>query len=120
VLASLVTGCLQWQAKGLGIPAAVREATAEYRADEDPVAGFILDCCAVNAGVIVSRRDLRGAYERWNEEAGGRTPLTGKDFTDRIRKVDGVGEKVVRGVRWWTGIGLLTGDAGCTGAPGCT
>jgi putative DNA primase/helicase len=120
VLASLVVGCLQWQAKGLGIPPAVREATAEYRADEDPVAGFIVDCCAVHPGMSVSRRDLRGAYERWVDEAGGRTPLTGHEFNARVRKVDGVGEKVVRGVRWWTGIGLLTGDAGCSGAGGCT
>jgi putative DNA primase/helicase len=108
VLAWLVTGCLQWQAKGLGTPAAVTKATDAYREEQDPIAGFLSDCCAVNVGVTCTRSGLRKAYETWVDEAGGRSPLTGQDFTTRIRGIPGVSEKMVRGVRWWVGIGLHT------------
>ena len=50
---------------------------------------------------------VRAAYEGWVEEAGGRSPMTGQAFNERIRKLPGVGERMVRGARMWTGLGLM-------------
>lgn len=46
ILAWLVRGCLEWQRLGgLKPPPRVREATAEYRREEDLMADFVDDCC---------------------------------------------------------------------------
>ena len=97
----------RWQAHGLGKAAAVDGATAEYRAEQDPLRDFVSEACLVAPTVQCARKDLRAAYEAWVEEAGGRSPMTGQAFNERIRKLGGVAEKIVKGVRMWTGLGLM-------------
>ncbi len=109
VLAWLVEGCVLYQAKRLAVPSAVTKATDDYRDEQDPLREFLADCCTVAHELSCTRRELRTAYEAWVEEAGGRVPLTGKDFTDRIRRLPGVDEKVVHGTRRWAGIEVQAG-----------
>lgn len=45
IAAWLVRGCLEWQRVGIAPPAKVREATSEYRRDEDLLADFVDECC---------------------------------------------------------------------------
>ena len=46
ILAWLVRGCLEWQRSGgLNPPPKVRDATSEYRREEDTMAEFVDDCC---------------------------------------------------------------------------
>ncbi|WP_296966924.1 phage/plasmid primase, P4 family [uncultured Desulfovibrio sp.] len=46
ILAWLVRGCLEWQQSGgLKPPPKVRDATSEYRREEDTMAEFVDDCC---------------------------------------------------------------------------
>lgn len=47
ILAWSVRGCLAWQREGLNPPAAVREATREYRNDSSPLARFIEQRCVL-------------------------------------------------------------------------
>ncbi|RTL63698.1 MAG: hypothetical protein EKK41_22905 [Hyphomicrobiales bacterium] len=49
ILEWAINGCLEWQARGLDPPAAVREASAAYLADEDPLSAWISDRCALGA-----------------------------------------------------------------------
>jgi len=106
VLAWMVAGAVQWQAKGLGTAAAVTEATTAYREDSDPLRGFVAEACMLDPSLRATRKALRGAYEAWAAEAGGRSTLTGKEFGERVRKLPGVGEGASRGERLWTGIGV--------------
>ncbi|MFQ5736620.1 MAG: phage/plasmid primase, P4 family [Thermodesulfobacteriota bacterium] len=45
ILAWLVRGCIEWQRRGLDPPAAVTQATEQYRVSEDLIAGFVSACC---------------------------------------------------------------------------
>ncbi len=47
IAAWLVKGCLEWQELGLAPPTKVREATAEYRREEDLLGEYIEECCEV-------------------------------------------------------------------------
>jgi putative DNA primase/helicase len=66
----LVRGCLDWERDGLGEPAEVLAATAEYRKEMDTVGEFIDDCCTSGPAFQVKAGDLYAAYEQWCEMHG--------------------------------------------------
>lgn len=110
ILAWAVRGCLEWQQNGLGIPAKVSEATADYRATQDHVGRFLADCCVTGDTYYVTSKDLRTAYETWTAEQGER-PWTaqalGRELTSRGYDQDRTGPASNR-QRAWIGLGLLT------------
>jgi len=70
VLAWAVQGCLEWQQRGLDIPACVRDYTEEYRRENDPLAEWIADECQLGAEHWTATKELRAAYEQWCMAAG--------------------------------------------------
>ena len=64
ILAWLIDGCLEWQAKGLCPPKAVLEATEAYLSAEDAIASWIDDKCEVDAKAWTSSSDLFAALVR--------------------------------------------------------
>ena len=90
VLAWLVEGCLEWQGVGLNIPASVRQATAGYRAEMDPLAEFLDECCVLGPETRVSNPDVWDAYKQWAKENSIKYPLGRKGFTQRLEGLDGV------------------------------
>jgi len=68
ILTWAVRGCLDWQRDGLGEPAAVTQATTEYRQDEDLLGAFLDEKC-VHDGEIEPAQ-LRDAYEDYCREIG--------------------------------------------------
>ena len=67
-----LAGCNAWQTAGLRPPAAVLQATLDYRTEQDHIGRFVDECCTLAEGLTVSARDLRNAYETWCNEAGER------------------------------------------------
>lgn len=107
ILAWMVEGCLAWQREGLGEPPAVTAATAAYRAEMDPLAGWLADCCLLAPAAWTSSQPLRSSYEHWCREQGVE-PIGADAFFKRLsrrglRRADR-GRTHVRG---WQGIGLL-------------
>jgi len=70
ILAWAVRGCLEWQRNGLGEPLAVKEATAEYRDQQDVLAAFLSECCIEGQEFITRVKDLRPVYESWCKANG--------------------------------------------------
>ncbi|MHC1701510.1 MAG: phage/plasmid primase, P4 family [Humidesulfovibrio sp.] len=68
ILAWLVEGFLLWQRDGLKPPAAVLEATAEYRRGEDTMADFIDTCCELGPDYSVDATELYNSFSEWWEE----------------------------------------------------
>ncbi len=113
-----IAGCLEWQASGLGVPPLVREATAAYREESDPVREFFDLWCVFGATeeAKVARRVLRKRYEAYCDENGAH-PVGAHKFASRLRRriakdagyegadqetkvrVDGVPNDAWRGVR---------------------
>jgi putative DNA primase/helicase len=113
VLAWAVEGCAAWcqrraakdPAGALGEPAAVVEATADYREVMDTVAAFLAACCVLESGAWVSRHDLREALEQWGREEGLSGLPSGRTLASGLRE-RGVLDKGREGRRGWRGVRL--------------
>ncbi len=85
ILNWLIAGCLAWQRDGLGEPAVVRDATDEYRADSDPLADFIAECCESAVTAVTRGSELFEAYGKWadKQRLSKLDRLNAKDFGRR-------------------------------------
>jgi putative DNA primase/helicase len=72
VLRWIVEGASAYLREGLNPPAAVLNATAEYRAVNDQVATFLLERTTADPLAAVRAADLYRAYAAWCESAGER------------------------------------------------
>lgn len=61
----LLAGCLEWRKQGLRPPAAVKAATAQYRADEDTLGRFIDECCIIDPKSKIEGNVLFDCYKGW-------------------------------------------------------
>lgn len=104
-----IDGCLAWQRKGLGQPPAVSEATESYRAEQDSLSGFLADCCAFGDGRNVTKRNLYAAYVDYCREHGTQA-RTDRALGKRVKALDGVVDGREGAARFWSGIGLTTGE----------
>lgn len=105
ILAWAVQGCLAWQKHGLDIPATVRAYTAEYRAENDPLAEWINDDCQLHPDHWTLARDLRAAYERWAENTGT-TPIDGGTAWGKALKAHECWNRKRAAGHGWQGIAL--------------
>lgn len=105
ILTWAVEGCLAWQREGLGLPAAVRDATAGYRADMDRLAAFLYERCLIALEAQAGSTDLYSAYSAWCQ-ARGEPADSQRVFSERlaahdpgrIRKLKSNGLMVWRGI----------------------
>ncbi len=104
-----IAGCLAWQAEGLNEPEEVKEATNQYRDEENILTPFITDRCAIDPRLKVSVKDLYLAYAHYSEETGEKPQnILGKqEFNARIKE-RGFEQGRSAKERYWFGIGLTT------------
>lgn len=102
ILAWAVRGCLEWQQRGLDVPACVRDYTAEYRAENDRLRDWLADKCSLEADAWTSAADLWRSYEGWCQ-ANGEKAITRKRFGTLLASHGLTAEKQ-RGARGWCGI----------------
>jgi putative DNA primase/helicase len=112
----LVDGLMDYLERGLQEPAQVLEATADYRADSDPIGAFLKDSCLVTGDPsdFLQARELIDGFNLWLDMRGDamwglrtvsnklrdlagryRDPGTGKSFTKGKNVVTGY-----RGIRF--------------------
>lgn len=70
ILAWAIDGCLRWQRDGVQLPGVVRDATAEYFTDEDPVGRFLEERCVMRHDATVYGASLYEAWREWAHEQG--------------------------------------------------
>ena len=110
ILRWAVNGALEWQRLGLAEPDAVRQATKDYREENDALGEFFRIHVVFGAGERCARAELREKYEAWCEETG-QAICGAKKIAQRLREhaVDGamvrVGDRVKNG---WKGCRLRT------------
>ncbi len=108
ILAWAMRGCLKWQAKGLNPPKEVITATSEYRIEQDPLSGFLADCCVIEPSGRETVGNLYTTYSKWCDEADEELLSKiefGKQLTDRGFKM-----KPMKNVRYRLGICLKVKD----------
>jgi putative DNA primase/helicase len=104
ILVWAVQGCQMWQDNGLKPPAAVTKTTAAYREENDPLAEFLDDRCAVEPGAEVGKSELYKAFKGWVEAAGERE-ISQRDFNQRVAE-RGFNERRNMKTRFWAGLKL--------------
>jgi P4 family phage/plasmid primase-like protien len=72
ILTWMVRGCRQWLEAGLNVPAAVKDATAEYRDEMDPLTDFYTSQCLIEPGAKVAAQDLLKRYTAWASATGSK------------------------------------------------
>ena len=120
-----IRGCLDWQQDGLQQPSDVTAATAEYEAEQDPLADFLVERCILAPNAFVTRAEIFGAYEEWTRETRERFPLDRNAVFERLRKRPGITDKDRRiqsvPKRGFAGLGLRVSsfdDAQCGSVAG--
>jgi putative DNA primase/helicase len=103
-----VRGCREWQRVGLAPPALVRDYTAAYRRENDPLADWIREACALVEEAYVPTSELYGSYRRW-AEANGEPQVGQREFASAL-SLRGCRPDRIRGHRVWRGIALLEGE----------
>jgi putative DNA primase/helicase len=110
------SGILNWMLAGLSdllqyeripVPAAVTQASADYRAEQDTLAEFIAECTAAAAAdARVPKQALYAAYRGWCAANGMRDPLSNNKLTRKLSEYDGW--QVSHDRRFWMGKQLRT------------
>ncbi|MCW3474683.1 phage/plasmid primase, P4 family [Limobrevibacterium gyesilva] len=85
ILAWAIKGCVAWQREGLGEPAIVRDAGAEYFAEQDSIASWFDEQCVRDANATASARAL---FNDWSDyaKARGEEAGTEKRFSERLQR----------------------------------
>ena len=83
ILRWAVEGCSEYLKNGLAYPAAVTQATAEYKADSDVLQRFVEEWCDVASNFSSRSHDLYQAYTKW-ATGTGETPMTETMFGRRM------------------------------------
>jgi putative DNA primase/helicase len=107
----LVAVCLAWRRDGLGEPDEVRQATADYQAEQDDVGRFLREFCFLNASARCRASALFDAYARWS----GDRDMTLRVSGDRMRGLGYESDRGHGGGYFWRGVGLpatVVGEAG--------
>jgi putative DNA primase/helicase len=99
VLAWAVRGFQAYRRDGLGLPAAVSAATAEYRDASDQIGAWIADCCDVDAKATSSATELYASYSAWCT-TGNERPRSQRDVGMRLRERGFERERGAAGMRW--------------------
>lgn len=114
ILAWCIRGAAEFLDKGLGEPEEVNQAGDAWKEKDDPLKGFVEDCCELGETHFVTIADLVTAYHLWAEENGERwtlsreafrTRLVSKGFTERHGRRLGPESKQAR---TWEGLQLAS------------
>jgi putative DNA primase/helicase len=106
ILAWMVRGCLRWQKHGLQEPAAVTDATKEYRTEMDMLAAFIDECCVTNEQAVCRAGNLYEAYKKWCDASGEHSDNQ-RQFGQRLTERGYQRQRAPGGHHTWRGIGIL-------------
>lgn len=97
ILHWLVQGAVAWSCEGLAIPAAVRDASADYMADHDDLALWAEECCEREGSARAS--DLYESFSAWKKARGEHAPSQ-TVWGSRLATLPGITKRRSNGVRY--------------------
>lgn len=109
ILAWCIAGCLEWQQRGLQPPQAVRDATAEYFAEQDALAAWLAERCKRDPAGVAPSRALFVDWKAWALERG-QEPGTEVRFSEAMERH--ASKKRTKTGVVFVGLKLLPGERG--------
>jgi putative DNA primase/helicase len=83
ILAWMIQGCLDWQARGLAAPEVVQAATSAYMEAEDTFAAWFDECAVRDNGSFETTGDLWASWDSYAKRVG-EFPGSAKKFSQRL------------------------------------
>jgi putative DNA primase/helicase len=99
VLNRILTGWFAFWDKGIRHPKSVEEATAEYLAEVDPIAGFLAECVKEQQGHDVASSVLYARYKVWCDEDGV-FAKSQRVFSESLQRRGFTKSRITAGVVW--------------------
>jgi len=112
ILAWAVQGCLEWQRVGLSAPAAIRNATQEYRQAEDTFSIWIDECCSVSPELTGNATALLDSFIDFS-----RLRFTTATKFGRMLSEHGFMKRKSNGKTFWEGLSLQLSDSSDSWTP---
>ena len=109
ILTWLVTGCLEWQKRGLDPPESVIKSTQQYREQEDYIGQFIESCCEIKKGSRIGATILYNTFEIWYRKtinAKKHFTPSQKVFGSKMRGREKFPPKKISGKSYYEGLEL--------------
>ena len=99
ILAWAVEGCMKWQKHGLQEPGCVVEATKDYKAEMDLIAGFVEQCIIIdyNSDIQYMSSELFSIYNAW-AKVNNEWEMSSKRFGMEIMKKIPERKKTAKGI----------------------
>lgn len=70
ILQWMIDGARAWNESGLGVPAAVHDATEEYLSNEDSIERWMKECCSKEKSGTATATDLYESWKSWADQNG--------------------------------------------------
>jgi phage/plasmid-associated DNA primase len=104
ILNWLLEGTRLWREGGLQVPAAILNATDEYRSEMDVIGNFLKECCVQREGATIRIRELFKAYQDWCEE-NNEHACSERFLSLRLKEL-GFEKGRTAEARFWSGLAL--------------
>ena len=101
-----LAGAVAWQKQGLGIPRAVLDATAAYKAESDVIGLWMHECAEIDETTETQASIAYASYKAWCEQNEHR-PMSITNFGKEIVRDRGITKRVARHIGFYTGLLLL-------------
>jgi putative DNA primase/helicase len=104
ILNWLLEGTARWKREGLKVPAAILNATDEYRGEMDVIGNFLKECCIQKPEASIRIRELFKAYQDWCDE-NNEHAVSERFFGLRLKEM-GFEQGRTSEARFWSGLSL--------------
>jgi P4 family phage/plasmid primase-like protien len=112
ILAWMVRGCVNWQKQGLtNIPQTIRQATEEYRIDQDLIGAWLSESTSLDSQASVVTAELYQNYKAWCVQ-NGHMSFSSTALGRRLAERGFIAAKA-SGVRVWRGLRLTDSRHEC-------
>lgn len=106
-----LSGCLDWQKHGLGMPQAVKLNTDKLFSDQDPLLEWLDNRCEMMPGAETTTGELWKDYKDWCANQGRETSFrTSQYFSRNLAQRDGLDTRRTGKARFLTGLQLKPYD----------
>jgi putative DNA primase/helicase len=104
VLQWAIRGCLAWQEQGLNVPECLKQATAEYRREQNVLGHFVEDELIPHDDLKTPCGQMYTHYKEWADK-NGEYQMTATEFKERMEQRYGEAGRGAQG-KFWKGVGI--------------
>ena len=104
ILNWLLEGTVRWRREGLRAPAAILNATDEYRGEMDVIGNFLKERCLQKKELSIRIRELYKAYDDWCDD-NKEHAVSERFFSMRLKEM-GFEQSRTAEARFWSGLAL--------------